>query len=378
MNNPVVRPNIRAVPAIKNTVMVVDDQSTGRAILEEVVRTIELSIAVEPFETPIDAVRWATTHAADLVLVDYQMPEMDGIEFVRRLRRLPEYTHVPMVMVTVHDDRKVRYAALDAGITDFLTKPIDTRECLARCRNLLTLRRQQLALEDKGRLLEGMVQEATAEVRQREKETLFRLAKAGEFRDEETGNHVIRMARYSRLIADAIGLDAQEAETIELAAPLHDIGKIGLPDHILLKADKLTDTESKVMQRHPVIGYEILKDSPSKYLRMGALIALGHHERFEGSGYPYGLVGDHIPLPARIVAIADVYDALTSKRPYKGAWLSDEAFRYLQGQRDSHFDPALVDAFLSVREEALEIQEELKDVLPSGTPPEAPHESGAG
>jgi two-component system, response regulator RpfG len=360
------RPRIRAVPAIKNTVMVVDDQSTGRAILEEVVRSIDVNIAVEPFESPIDAVRWATTHPSDLVLVDYQMPEIDGIEFVRRLRLMPEYAHVPMVMVTVHDDRKVRYAALDAGITDFLTKPIDTRECLARCRNLLTLRRQQLALEDKGRLLEGMVQEATAEVRQREKETLFRLAKAGEFRDEDTGNHVIRMARYSRLIAEAIGMDPQEAETIELAAPLHDIGKIGLPDHILLKADKLTEVEAKVMQRHPVIGYEILKDSPSKYLRMGALIALGHHEKFDGSGYPYGLVGDHIPLPARIVAVADVYDALTSRRPYKAAWLSDEAFKYLQSNRRGHFDPALVDAFVGAREDALAIQEELKDALPAG------------
>jgi two-component system, response regulator RpfG len=346
--------------------MIVDDQSTGRAILEEVVRSIDLNIAVEPFESPIDAVRWATTHPSDLVLVDYQMPEIDGIEFVRRLRLMPEYAHVPMVMVTVHDDRKVRYAALDAGITDFLTKPIDTRECLARCRNLLTLRRQQLALEDKGRLLEGMVQEATAEVRQREKETLFRLAKAGEFRDEDTGNHVIRMARYSRLIAETIGMDPQEAETIELAAPLHDIGKIGLPDHILLKADKLTDVESRVMQRHPVIGYEILKDSPSKYLRMGALIALGHHEKFDGSGYPYGLVGDHIPLPARIVAVADVYDALTSRRPYKAAWLSDEAFKYLQSHRRAHFDPALVDAFIGAREEAIAIQEELKDTLPPG------------
>jgi two-component system response regulator RpfG len=359
------RPRIRAVPALRNTVLVVDDQSTGRAILEEVVQSIDASIVVQAFESPLDAVRWATTHSADLVLVDYQMPEIDGIEFVRRLRLLPEYSHVPMVMVTVHDDRKVRYSALDAGITDFLTKPIDTRECLARCRNLLTLRRQQLALEDKGRLLEGMVQDATHEVRTREKETLFRLAKAGEFRDEETGNHVIRMARYSRLIAEAIGLDAQESETIELAAPLHDIGKIGLPDHILLKADKLTETELRVMQRHPVIGYEILKDSPSKYLRMGALIALGHHERFDGSGYPYGLVGDHIPLPARVVAVADVYDALTSRRPYKAAWLSEEAVKYLQAHRGAHFDPMLVDAFLRVREEALAIQEELKDTGPA-------------
>jgi len=364
------KPKIRVVPSLRNTVLIVDDQSTGRAILEEVVRSVDAHVYVQTFENPTDAVRWAATHPADLVLVDYQMPDMDGIECVRRLRTLPEYGHVPMVMVTVHDDRKVRYSALDAGITDFLTKPIDTRECLARCRNLLTLRRQQLALEDKGRLLEGMVQDATREVRQREKETLFRLAKAGEFRDEETGNHVIRMARYSRLIAETVRLSTEESETIELAAPLHDIGKIGLPDHILLKADKLTEAEQKIMQRHPVIGYEILKDSPSKYLRMGALIALGHHEKFDGTGYPYGLVGDHIPLAARIVAVADVYDALTSRRPYKAAWLSEEGFKYLQAHSGTHFDPTLVDAFLKVHEEALAIQEELRDaVAPSAVTP---------
>ena len=149
------KPKIRVVPSFRNTVLVVDDQSTGRAILEEVVRSVDGHVHVEVFENPLDAVRWAAGHVADLVLVDYQMPEMDGIEFVRRLRTLPDYGHVPIVMITVHDDRRVRYTALDAGITDFLTKPIDTRECLARCRNLLTLRRQQLALEDKGRLLGG-------------------------------------------------------------------------------------------------------------------------------------------------------------------------------------------------------------------------------
>jgi two-component system response regulator RpfG len=355
------RAKIRAVPTPKNTVMIVDDQSTGRAILGEVLRGADRNVDVELFDSPLEAVRWAATHVADLVLVDYLMPELDGVEFVKRLRLLPNYGHVPVIMVTVHDDRKVRYSALDAGVTDFLTKPIDTRECLARCRNLLTLRRQHLALEDKGRLLEGMVQEATREVREREKETLFRLARAGEFRDEHTGNHIIRMARYSRLVAESLGMSADEADTIELAAPLHDIGKIGLPDRILLKSGALTRQEMEEMRKHPTIGYEILKDSPSKYLRMGALIALGHHEKFDGSGYPFGLVGDHIPLPARIVAVADVYDALTSHRPYKAAWLSDEAIRYLTAHASTHFDPELVAAFVRAREEALAIQEELRD-----------------
>src|SRR3954463_15859818 len=245
---------VRVLPSAKNTVMVVDDQSTGRAIMEQVVRSLDERVVVEAFARPVDAVVWAARHVADLILVDYMMPDMDGIEFVKRLRSLPGYEHVPMVMVTVHDDRKVRYAALDAGITDFLTKPVDARECLARCRNLLTLRRQQLALEDRRRLLEHMVEDATREVREREKETLLRLARAGEFRDEETGNHLIRMARYSRLIADTIGLSHEDAETVELAAPLHDIGKIGIPDGILLKPGRLGDAQLVIMRPPPVVG----------------------------------------------------------------------------------------------------------------------------
>jgi two-component system response regulator RpfG len=203
-------------------------------------------------------------------------------------------------------------------------------------------------------------------VREREKETLLRLARAGEFRDEETGFHLIRMSRYSRLIASAIGLERDEAETVELAAPLHDIGKIGIPDHILLKPERLDDAEWKVMRRHPVIGHEILKGSASKYVRMGALIALGHHEKYDGSGYPNGLVGDHIPLCARIVAVADVYDALTSPRPYKKAWASEKAYEYLNAQRGRHFDPGLVEAFTGVQREIHEVQNEWRD--PMGAP----------
>lgn len=354
-------PHVRVVPAVKNSVMVIDDQSTGRAILEQVVLSLDENIAVEAFERPIDAVVWAASHVADLVLVDYQMPEMDGIQLAKRLRALPGYEHVPIVMVTVNDDRDLRYDALDAGITDFLNKPIDTRECMARCRNLITLRRQHLILEDRRKMLEGMVQDATREIRERERETLIRLARAGEYRDEETGNHVIRMARYSSLIAKAIGMDADYVETVERAAPLHDIGKIAIPDQILRKPGKLEPEDLRAMREHPTIGHEILKDSPSKYLRMGALIALGHHEKHDGTGYPNGLSGDEIPLPARIVAIADVYDALTSIRPYKDAWDSDRAFAYLSEHRGTHLDPELTDAFLRMRGDVIRIQHELRD-----------------
>jgi two-component system response regulator RpfG len=203
-------------------------------------------------------------------------------------------------------------------------------------------------------------------VKEREKETLLRLARAGEFRDEETGYHLIRMSRYSRLIANALGLERDEAETVELAAPLHDIGKIGIPDQILLKPSPLEDGEWQVMRRHPVIGHEILKGSASKYVRMGALIALGHHEKYDGSGYPNGLVGDHIPLCARIVTVADVYDALTSVRPYKPAWPSEQAFDYLRSQSGRHFDPRMVEAFLAMKKDVLEIQNQWSDPLAAG------------
>ncbi len=357
---------IRALPSSRNMVMVVDDQSTGRTILEEVVRSLDDRVAVQGFTRPVDAVVWAARHVADLVLVDYLMPDMDGIELVKRLRAMPSFEHVPMVMITAIDDRKVRYRALDAGVTDFLIKPVDVRECQARCRNLLTLRRQQLVLESRRRLLENMVDEATREIRARERETLYHLARVGEFRDSDTGNHLIRMARYSRLIAEAVGLDRDETDTIELAAPLHDIGKVGIPDQILLKAGKLDEPEWEVMRKHPAIGHEILKGSASKYVRMGALIAFGHHEKYDGSGYPHGLVGDHIALCARIVAVADVYDALTSVRPYKNAWSNEDAFDYLRRERGRHLDSQLVDALIGMQREVEAVQREWSDQQGAG------------
>jgi len=356
-------PQMRLLPPVRNTVMVVDDHADARDLLTHVIRRLDDSLHIEAFELPSQAAGWAAQRTADLVLVDFMMPEMDGISLIKLLRALPGYEHVPIVMLTANESRKVRYDALDAGATDFLVKPIDIRECGARCHNLLTLRRQQLALEDRRRMLEGMVVDATREVHERERETLFRLARAGEFRDAETGYHLIRMARYSRLIADALGLSPEEAESIELAAPLHDIGKIGIPDHILLKPGRLDQREWSVMRAHPVIGHEILKDSASKYMRLGALIALGHHERYDGTGYPNGTAGEDIPLCARIVALADVYDALTSARPYKPAWRDGDVLEYFHAQRGRHFDPKIVDAFLSVYDRVLKVQKELQDPM---------------
>jgi two-component system response regulator RpfG len=331
------------------SVLVVDDQPTSRTILAQVVRSINPSIAVVEKSNPEQALEWATEHTTNLVFVDYLMPEMNGIDFVRLLKKLPGYESVPVIMITIKKDAETRYAALNVGVTDFISKPVDMQECVARSKNLLTMHIQHIALQNKSILLEGLVNEATADIRAREKETLMRLARAGEHKDYDTAMHLQRMSLYSRALADAIGLDEDEAEVIALSAPLHDIGKIGTPDSILLKKGALDDDELKIMRKHPLIGYKILEDSPSKYLQKGGEIALAHHERFDGSGYPNGLIGGEIPLAARIVAIADVFDALTSTRPYKVAWSFDRAFKYIQDESGKHFDPVLVEAMTSIR-----------------------------
>jgi two-component system response regulator RpfG len=326
-------------------VVIVDDRTTARSLLEGLARTLEPGVIVESFADPHEAMAQMQLATPDLIITDYRMPGMDGIEFTRRIRAERRLADVPIIIVTVVEDRQVRYQALENGATDFLTRPIDPQECRARCLNLLALRRSQKMVADRALWLEDQVMQATREVRMREHETLMKLAKAGEYRDEETGNHIIRMSKYARLIAEELKLTAMECDEIEAASPMHDIGKIGIPDVILLKPGRHTPEEQAIMRRHPLIGHEILADSPSRYLQMGAVIALGHHEKFDGSGYPQGLSGENIPLPARIVAVADVFDALTSNRPYKQAWSFQDALRFIQTESGRHFDPACVRAF---------------------------------
>lgn len=326
-------------------VMIVDDRSTARNLLEGLARTLEPGVIVDSHADPQDALAQMLLTPPDLVITDYRMPGMDGIEFTRRIRAERRLAEVPIIIVTVVEDRQIRYQALESGATDFLTRPIDPQECRARCINLLALRRSQKLVAERAHWLEDQVMHATREVRTRERETLMKLAKAGEYRDQDTGNHILRMAKYARLIAEELKLTAMECDEIEAAAPMHDIGKIGIPDQILLKPGRHTPEERVIMRRHPQIGYEILAGSPSRYLQMGAVIALGHHEKYDGSGYPQGLAGEHIPLAARIVAIGDVFDALTSHRPYKRAWSFQDALRFIQTESGKRFDPACVRAF---------------------------------
>jgi putative two-component system response regulator len=307
-----------------------------------------------PFLNPAEAIEWCRTAEPDLVVVDYMMPDMDGIEFTRQFRSLAGCEEVPVLMVTANHETGVRHEALNNGVTDFLNKPVDNDEFLARAKNMLALRKSHKHLQDEIRL-------ATAAIVAREQETIFCLSRAAEYRDPETGSHIHRMAHYSRHIARMMGLPIDQQELLLEAAPMHDIGKVGTPDLILLKPGKLTPEEFSIMKQHAVIGYEVLNASQSPLLKVAAEIAHTHHEKFDGSGYPRGLAGDEIPLFGRIVAVADVFDALTSERPYKKAWDIDKAQQLLREGAGTHFDPACVEAFFNEWAAVMEIKNKFTD-----------------
>lgn len=339
----------------KNLVFIVDDQQTSRIIIESIAKKIDDTIEVKSFDNASDALLAAEELEPSLILTDYKMPNMDGVEFIGKLRNKSNNADMPIVIVTALDDKDALYKALEAGATDFLVKPVDPHECTVRCRNLITMHRQKLIIKSHSKSLEQKIKEATKQVHFRELETLARLARAGEFKGKITGRDLIRMGKFTNIIAEKLGLDEDHREILEISSTMHDIGKIGIPDSILLKEGPLKDNEFEVMKNHPTIGYEILKDSPSPYLQMGALIALHHHEKFDGSGYPGGLRGNEIAIEARIAMVADVFDALIAKRPYKDAWSFDEAFNYIEKQKGKHFDPECVDAFLSQKEKIKKI-----------------------
>jgi two-component system response regulator RpfG len=326
-------------------VLIVDDESTGRTILSKIIQQVEEDVSVAAFDDPLEALKWLDNNHPDLIVTDYRMPGMNGIELIRQIREKPDSSDIPIMMITVVSEKSVRYDALEAGATAFLTRPIDQIECRTSCRNLLKLYEQQSIIQDRADWLARQVEVATQQIVSREKETLIRLAKAGEYRDEETGYHVVRMAKYSRQIAEALGLSEKECDEIEYAAPMHDIGKIGIQDNVLLKPGRFEQDEWIAMQQHTTIGHSILSNSQSRYIQTGSIIALNHHERFDGTGYPNAISGKDIPLVARIVSVADVYDALASSRPYKEAWSTDDAKDYLETNSGSQFDPLCVEAF---------------------------------
>lgn len=325
-------------------VLIIDDSRSSLVLLASIVADIGI-VEIATCVSPLDALALSEREQYDLVLVDHIMPEMDGVEVTRRLRARDTYRLVPIIMVTSDSDQGLRLNAINAGATDFLSKPFDRTELLARVRNLLALRKAQIDLADRAQWLAREVESATRYLIEREEEVIWRLARAIEYRDGDTGEHVSRVAVICRLIAQGMGLSAERCRTIYLAAPLHDVGKIAIADAILSKPGKLTPEEMAIMREHVIIGARILEHGSSDLIRTAEIIALSHHERWDGNGYPDRLSGTDIPVEARIVAIADVFDALCSERPYKQAWPIERARREINALAGSHFDPAGVAAF---------------------------------
>ncbi|TVT75105.1 MAG: response regulator [Denitromonas halophila] len=345
-------------------IVIVDDTPLNLTLMQALVGKLP-DCEPLPFIDPQEGLAWCQANEPDLVVVDYMMPGLDGVEFIRRLRATPNRDDVPILMVTADHERQTRYDALQSGATDFLNKPVDRNEFQPRVHNMLALRRAHLATRARARSLEAEIADATAQIHEREQETVTRLARAAEFRDPETGAHILRMAHYSALIARQLGKDDAYSALLLQAAPMHDVGKLGIPDHILMKPGRLTVDEFEQMKRHPTIGHDILKGSTSPVIQAAAIIALTHHEKFDGSGYPFGTAGDAIPLEGRIVAVADVFDALTSARPYKPAWSLDDATAFLREGRGQHFDPICVDAMLERWSEVLDIRQRFQDEAPT-------------
>ncbi|MGC4116561.1 MAG: response regulator [Myxococcales bacterium] len=286
----------------------------------------------------------------DLVLLDVQMPEMDGFETCKSIRRQQRFEHLPVIFVTGSDDDEDERRCFRVGAVDFVTKPLRPATLLARVNTHLALYQHQ-------RDLDQLVAKRTFELQQTRMQIIRRLGRAAEYKDNETGNHVLRMSYYCRRIALAAGHSVAEAELLFLVAPMHDIGKIGIPESILLKPGKLTPEEWGVMRTHPTIGAEIIGDDPNELLRCAHDVALCHHERWDGTGYPRGLKGADIPWTGRIAAVADVLDALMSVRPYKRAWTFEEASAEVQKGSGTQFDPDAVAAFLKVSKDCREIAE---------------------
>ena len=341
-------------------VLIVDDNETNLTLFRHLLKKMD-GVESIGFSDPLQAMVWANENVPDLVLLDYLMPSMDGFEFISQFRCIADYKNIPVVMITADTESEIRHRALEIGAYDFLNKPIDKNELLARARNLLALRSSQQALANHAALLALEIEKATSDIKAREREMVLRLSKAAEHRDPETGQHLVRMSNYSRLIARELNLSEREQKLIFEAAPMHDIGKVATPDAILLKRGKLTDAEFEIMKQHAETGYNILCNSESELIRVAALTALSHHEKYDGSGYPKGLIGDDIPIYGRIVAVADVFDALASARPYKRAWSLELSSQYLKDHAGTHFDPKCVDAFFNAWQDVLMVYDRYQE-----------------
>ncbi|WP_101046935.1 response regulator [Macromonas nakdongensis] len=319
----------------KHRILVVDDEPANLQLLRYVLEDkYRLTFATDGAK----ALQLARLQHPDLILMDIMMPVMNGYDTVRALKADPATRHIPVIFVTAMSEVADEAMGFEIGAVDYLTKPVSPPIVLARVRTHLAL----VGVEELNATRLQIIQ---------------RLGRAAEYRDNETGLHVIRMSHYAQVLGRATGMDEEDAEQLLNAAPMHDVGKIGIPDHILLKPGKLDEQEWAVMRRHPYIGYKIIGEQDSPLLSLAAEIAYTHHEKWDGSGYPRRLQGEDIPLAGRIVALADVFDALTTARPYKPAWPVEQAVAYIRSASGQHFDPDLVPLFLDRLPELLDIRE---------------------
>lgn len=347
----------------KPLVLVVDDDESVRLLLQ---RQMELDgCRVLLAEDGPAALRIAAQDLPDTVLLDAMMPGMDGFAVANALKAAERTRTVPIIMVTALKDQESRLRALKAGAQEFLSKPIDRHEVSLRVQNMLMLREYSNFLANQNRILGLMVEERTHQVLASYRETIEALSRAAGYKDEVTGGHVRRISHYTRELAMTMGMNADFCETIQFASQMHDIGKIAIPDAILLKAGPLTHEEWAIMKTHTTLGAKLLGGGESPYLQMGAEIALHHHERWDGGGYPSGLKGEVIPISARIMNICDQYDALRSARPYKKALAHDAVVEILTAgdgrTMPSHFDPVILSAFTRCAEKFREIYSSVTD-----------------
>ena len=336
----------------KQIILVVDDIPSNIDILSSILKEEYLVKAANNGRKALEIA--AASPAPDLILLDVMMPDMDGYEVCRRLKDNPLTRGIPVIFVTTRGEVEDETRGFACGAVDYLSKPVSAPIVRARVGT-------HLALYDQNRALEDKVRKRTTELNDTRLEIIKRLGLAAEYKDNETGMHVVRMSRYSQLIALEHGFSESEAELVLHAAPMHDIGKIGIPDRVLLKPGRLNDEEWNVMRTHSYIGYRIIGDHPGELLKTAAVAAYTHHEKWDGSGYPRRLRGEDIPLIGRILAVADVFDALTSVRPYKKAWPVAEAVAVIAKGSGGHFDPALVEAFSRRMAEILAVKEEFSD-----------------
>ncbi len=304
----------------------------------------------------------------DLILLDVMMPDMDGFEVCRRLQADPKTRDIPIIFATARGEEANETKGIELGAVDYVTKPFKPAVVRARVKTHLKLKQASEALQNQNVILEKKVAERTVqlrralrEVKEASLETIIRLSRAAEYKDDDTGEHVFRMSHYSAAVARKLGLGEDEADEILHAAPMHDIGKIGIPDRVLLKPGKLDADEWNLMRQHCEMGAAILAGSEADVIKLGEIVAMTHHEKWNGTGYPRGLKGTDIPIAGRVVAIADVFDALTSKRPYKEPFSLEKSFRIIREGRAEHFDPDVVDAFFAAQDEILRIKEQFQD-----------------